>query len=168
MRLRSFLARFRFMGAPGAAVAAVPTDRTGDPAAELAPVLTRLMDVQEEAAEIRARAAEEAAAIMRRAARRAAEMAADAEGRARRAREEAMAAALTEARTEEAALLAAGRSAAERVRRRAGERIPGLADRVAEDALGRLEGGRLDGGRLHGGRLDGEGGTAWAPGGSPE
>ncbi|MFE1409276.1 hypothetical protein ACFW6F_00380 [Streptomyces sp. NPDC058746] len=152
MRLRTLLARFRLMGTPGAAVVAVPADRTGDPAAELAPVLSRLTGVQEQASEIRARARGEADAIVRRAARQAAGIVADAEGRASRVRAEAVAAALTEARREETALLAAGRSAAAQVRRRADERIPGLADRVAEEALG---------------RLDGEGSDAWAPGGSP-
>ncbi|MFB7462928.1 hypothetical protein ACFCZ1_05375 [Streptomyces sp. NPDC056224] len=152
MRLRTFLARFRLMGTPGAAVAAVPADRTGDPAAELAPVLGRLTGVLDEASEIRARAEDEAAALVRRAARQAADIVADAEGRAGRVRAGAAAAALAEARREEIALLAVGRSTAEQVRRRSVERIPGLADRVAGYALG---------------RPDGVGSDEWAPGGSP-
>ncbi|MEV6327840.1 hypothetical protein [Streptomyces sp. NPDC051909] len=152
MRLRSFLARFRRVGAPGAAVVAVPADRAVDPAAELGPVLARLAGVQEEASEIRALAGDEAAALVRTAARRAAEIVADAQEQAVRVRAEAVASALAAARREETALLAAGRSAAERVRARADERIPGLADRVAEYALG---------------RLDTMGSDEWAPGGSP-
>ncbi|MEU3077042.1 hypothetical protein [Streptomyces laurentii] len=152
MRLRTFLARFRLMGAPGAAVVAVPDDRAGDPAAELGPVLSRLTGVQEQASEIRARAGDEAAALLREAARQAADIVADAQEQAGRVRTEAMASALAAARREEIALLAAGRSAAEQVRRRAGERIPGLADRVAGYALG---------------RPDSLGSDAWAPGGSP-
>ncbi|MFF6772903.1 hypothetical protein ACFY8W_04995 [Streptomyces sp. NPDC012637] len=152
MRLRTFLARFRLVGAPGAAVAAVPADRTGDPAAELDPVLARLAGAQEEASEIRARAGDEAAALVREAARQAAGIVADAQEQAGRVRAEAVASALAAARREETALLAAGRSAAEQVRTRAAVRIPGLADRVAEYALG---------------RLDTTGSDEWAPGGSP-
>ncbi|MFJ5830623.1 hypothetical protein [Streptomyces sp. NPDC093089] len=140
------------MGAPGAAVVAVPADRTVDPAAELGPVLSRFTGVQEEASEIRARAGDEAAALVRAAARRAADLVAGAQEQAGRVRAEAVASALVAARREEIALLAAGRSAAEQVRTRAGERIPGLADRVAEYALG---------------RPDGSGSDAWASGGSP-
>ncbi|MGW5419404.1 hypothetical protein [Streptomyces sp. NPDC003943] len=152
MRLRTFLARFRRVATPGAAVAAVPADRTGEPTVELAPVLTRLTGVQDEASEIRAGAAEEAAAVVRRAARQAGDIVADARERTERVRTEAAASASAAARREEIVLLAAGRSAAEQVRRRAGERIPALADRVTEYALG---------------RPDGVGSGAWAPGGSP-
>ncbi|MFE1228509.1 hypothetical protein [Streptomyces sp. NPDC058745] len=114
-------------------------------------MLSRLTGVQEEVPEIRARAGDEAAALVRAAARRASDIVADAQ-QAGRVRAEAVASALVAARREEIALLAAGRSAAEQVRTRAGERIPGLADRVAEYALG---------------RPDSSGSDAWASGGSP-
>ncbi|GAA1331576.1 hypothetical protein GCM10009647_071660 [Streptomyces sanglieri] len=64
MSLRDFLERFRPAGTPGASAAGVPVDRTAERASELEPTLAQLMDVQREAARIRASADEKTAALV--------------------------------------------------------------------------------------------------------
>ncbi|WFR71239.1 hypothetical protein P9209_18700 [Prescottella defluvii] len=63
-RTRDLLRRFRPAGTPGAAASAgVPADRVAELSAELAPVLSRLDEAGQRAAEIRAAAERDAQAI---------------------------------------------------------------------------------------------------------
>ncbi|MGW2183203.1 hypothetical protein ACWCXX_35175 [Streptomyces sp. NPDC001732] len=135
MGLRNFLERFRPAGTPGASATGVPADRTAERTAELEPALARLVDVQREAAQIRASADEAAAAVRRDAAREAAELMAAAREQAPELRRQAAESVLREARRDADALRAAGDRAASAVRRQAGERIPELVDRAVTDAL---------------------------------
>ncbi|MFJ8849700.1 hypothetical protein [Streptomyces sp. NPDC102437] len=135
MSLRDFLERFRPAGTPGPSATGVPADRTAERVAELEPTLTQLMDVQREAARIRASADEAAEAVRRDAAREAAELVAAARAQAPEIRRQAAEPVRRDARRETDALRAAGDRAAATVRRRARQRIPDLVDHAVADAL---------------------------------
>ncbi|MEU3246207.1 MULTISPECIES: hypothetical protein [unclassified Streptomyces] len=143
MSLRDFLERFRPAGTPGAAATGVPADRTAERAAELEPALTRLADVQQEAARIRAAAEQEAEALRQNAAREAARMVDAAREHAPEVRRQAVEPLLREARQEADALRAAGDRTASAIRERAFQRMPHLVDLSVADAL-RLTGGKRD------------------------
>ncbi len=131
--LRDFLDRFRPAGAPGAAArAAVPVDRSGEPEAELVPVLTLLDGEDAECASIVAEARREAGRITGPAREEAAAILGDAERRARAAREQAVQQALAQARAEAAEIVASARREALRSRELAGQRIPVLVSRAAD------------------------------------
>ncbi|MCX4893741.1 hypothetical protein OIC43_04055 [Streptomyces sp. NBC_00825] len=135
MSLRDFLERFRPAGTPGASAAGVPVDRRAERASELEPTLAQLMDVQREAAWIRASADEAAEAVRRDAAREATELVAAARERAPEIRRQAAEPILQDARREADALRAAGDGAASVVRRRARKCMPDLVDHTVADAL---------------------------------
>lgn len=131
-RAREFLERFRPVGTPGAAAAggAVPVDVRAELAAELAPVLAALSDVDQQSHQIRADADDYAR-------RRAAEASATAEALladARRVADEqrlAAAAALTSSADAEAARAReAAEQQADAVRVAAAQRLPELLGRV--------------------------------------
>ncbi|MGK4585292.1 hypothetical protein [Kitasatospora sp. HPMI-4] len=135
MRVRDFLARFRPTGTPGAAATGVPADRAAELAAELGPSLNQLTQAQNEAATIRADAADRAEQVRREAAEQAAELIAQARAGAPKVREEAGAAVRRSVEAEVARLLDAAERSAEQVRRRARERMPALVDRIAAEAF---------------------------------
>lgn len=135
MSLRDFLERFRPAGTPGASAVGVPADRTAERSAELEPTLAQLMDVQREAARIRASADEAAETVRQDAAREATELVAAARERAPEIRRQAAETVLRAARQEADALRAAGDGAASVVRRRARECMPDLVDHAVADAL---------------------------------
>lgn len=135
-RLRDFLTRFRPLGSPGAAATGVPADRAAELEAELAPALAQLTRAQEEVAAIRATAAGEAERIRQEATREAARILDEARARAPQVRADSAVSARHTAEAQAAELLAAAERAAARVRDRAGERMPAMADRVADLALG--------------------------------
>ncbi|MGW9029086.1 hypothetical protein ACWGQ5_34140 [Streptomyces sp. NPDC055722] len=133
--LRDFLARFRPTGAPGAAVTGVPADRAAERAAELAPSLALLTDVQQEAERIRVGAEREAEAVRESAARQAAEIVAAARARAPQLRQETATPFHRAAARQAEDLRAAGEHAASLVREQARKRMPALVDRAVADAL---------------------------------
>ncbi|MEU9045746.1 MULTISPECIES: hypothetical protein [unclassified Kitasatospora] len=136
---RDFLARFRPTGAPGASATGVPADRAAELAAELGPSLDELTEAQEEAAAIRAAAAQEAENMRRTAARRAEEIVAEARHQAPQVREEAASAVRRPAEAEAGGLLAAADRVVTDARRRVAERMPALVDRAAAQALAQAE-----------------------------
>ncbi|MGW2374730.1 MULTISPECIES: hypothetical protein [Kitasatospora] len=134
-RFRDFLARFRPAGTPGAPTVGVPADRAAELAAELEQPLGGLAQAQAEAAAIRAEAAAEAERIRQEAVRNAERIVELAHARALRVRAEAAAVAGHAASARAAELAADAEQAADRIRSRARERMPALADRAAALAL---------------------------------
>ena len=126
-QLRDFLERFRPAGAPGAARAGVPADRSRELEAELSPVLALLEGVDAECARIVAQARHDAGQIIAAARDEAAAGLADADQRARSARDEVMREILAVARAEAAAAVAEAARQASQERELAGQRIPVLA-----------------------------------------
>lgn len=122
--LREALLRFRPVGAPGAPTSgAVPADRAGEQAAELAPVFALLDEAEAEARAVRSQGDADAAAIREEAARRAESIIRDARGRAPAERERAAGAARAQAEADSAALLREAHARAESLRARAGPRV---------------------------------------------
>jgi hypothetical protein len=135
MSLRDFLERFRPAGTPGASATGVPADRMAERAAELAPALARLTDVQQQAAGIRAAAEETAEALRQNAVREAEQVLSDAREQAPEVRRQAAEPLLRAARQETDALRAAGDRTASAIRERARERMPHLVDLAVADAM---------------------------------
>jgi cell division septum initiation protein DivIVA len=135
MSLRDFLERFRPAGTPGASATGVPADRMAERAAELAPALARLTDVQQQAAGIRAAAEETAEALRQNAVREAEQVLSDAREQAPEVRRQAAEPLLRAARQETDALRAAGDGTASAIRERARERMPHLVDLAVADAM---------------------------------
>ncbi|MET7339360.1 hypothetical protein [Nonomuraea sp. NPDC005650] len=133
VRLADFLARFRPSGVPGAAApAGVPADYVADQAEELAPIFSALADIQAACANerdharrradrMRARAHDQAAAIV---------ASAHAEADAERARSSALARQSHDQAVAE--LLREASAAAEGVRRRSAGRMPEMVARVTD------------------------------------
>jgi hypothetical protein len=129
--LRDFLTRFRPAGSPGAAArAGVPADRSGELAAEVAPVLARLDDTEAERERLIAQARREAEQIVA-AARSAAEaIDADAARHAGTVREQAAQRVMAAARNQAARTTQAATQQAAQIRELARQRIPALASRI--------------------------------------
>lgn len=128
---RDFLTRFRPAASPGrAARGGVPTDRSAELRAELAPPLALLERTEAEARTIRQRAAAVAASHRHEAERQAEEIVAEAREEARGVRTRTAEQVLRAAEGEAAALLAEAEREATAVRARARTRRSTLADRV--------------------------------------
>ncbi len=136
--LRDFLSRFRPAGAPGAARAGVPADRSRELQAEVGPVLALLAGVDAECGQIIARARRDAGQITAEALAEAAAIAADAGQRAAAAREEAARQLMASARDEAARAVRDAERQAAQTRERAGQRMPGLVSRTV-DTIRRLQ-----------------------------
>jgi hypothetical protein len=140
-RARDFLARFRPVGTPGAAVSAgVPADRVADASAELEPLFAMLADTEAEADRIRASADQRIAESQRLAAVHAAEMVAQARLRADAERADAAAKARAVADREAAQQLAAAEAQAARVRQSADERMEAQVAEIVAVVRKRLAG----------------------------
>ncbi|MEV5955355.1 hypothetical protein AB0M11_16550 [Streptomyces sp. NPDC051987] len=135
MSLRDFLERFRPTGTPGAAATGVPPDRAAERAAELAPALARLTDVQREADRIRTAGEEAAGTIRREAEREAADIVAAARARALAVRRQAAEPVVQDALREADAVRAAGERAADAVRERGRAGLPPLVEEAVAQAL---------------------------------
>lgn len=131
MAISDLLRRFRFHGVPGApAAAAVPTDRTRDIEAELAPVFAALDHVQRRAIELRATAQGDAARRRSETVRDCRRIVSEARADAGAAQAAAAATCLAQMQRERGALLAAGREEADRTARVAAQRMPDLVDQA--------------------------------------
>lgn len=130
-RTRDFLARFRPVGAPGAAAAAgVPADRAAELSAELQPVLDALADTQQRAMTIRA-AAESAAQRRRRDGQvRVEAVLAAARGQAEAERADRLTRARAEAEGTVSGTVQAALAEASAIEARAAERLPAIVERV--------------------------------------
>jgi len=129
--LRDFLARFRPAGSPGpAARAGVPADRTGELAAEVAPVLARLDDTGAECERLIAQARREAEQIVAAARSAADAIAADAAERAEAVRAQAAQQVLATARKQAARATQAATQQAAQTRELARQRTPALVGRI--------------------------------------
>lgn len=137
--VRGILGRFKPAGAPGPPTgAAVPADRASEHAAELQPLFASLEDTEAEARAIRARAAEESAAVRDAAQRRAEAILNDAVGRAAIEQDRAERQARAAAEQSCAALADQARSSAESLHAHAQARIHGYVDRVVAEFVGAL------------------------------
>ena len=136
--LRDFLSRFRPAGAPGAARAGVPADRSRELEAELSPVLALLAGTDAECGQLIERARRDAARITDQARAQAAAIAAAAGRRAEAAREEAARQAMASAREEAATVVRDAERQAARTRELASQRMPALVS-LAVDTIRRLQ-----------------------------
>ncbi len=140
-RARDFLARFRPVGTPGAAVSAgVPADRVAEASAELEPLFAMLTDTEAEADRIRASADRRIAESHRLAAERAADVLAQARLRADAERADASAHARATADQEAAQQLAAAAAAAARIHQAAEERMDAHVAEIVGVVRDRLAG----------------------------
>ncbi len=136
-QLRDFLSRFRPAGAPGAARAGVPADRSRDLAEEVGPVLALLAGTDAACGQIVARARRDAERVTAGAKAEAAAITADAGRRAAAARDEAARQVMAAARDEAARAVEAARQQAAQTRERAAQRMPALVGRTV-DTIRRL------------------------------
>jgi flagellar biosynthesis/type III secretory pathway protein FliH len=135
-RARDLLARFRPVGAPGAAApAGVPADRGAERERELQPVFAELAATEEEAARIRAAATTDAAARTSAATEQAQAIVESARRDAEAHRAEAAAAVLRQVEQSTSATRAAARHEAEEIAARARERLPDLVARLVDGIL---------------------------------
>jgi len=135
-RIRDVLDRFRPSGAPGAASgAAVPADRAAEQAIELAPVFAALADTQAEVARIRAAGAAGSARRREAAAEVAAQIVARARQRAEAERGDAFTRSPAAAVAAGEELIGQGGRAADEIRRRAADALPGHVAVVIDAAL---------------------------------
>ncbi len=132
-QLRDFLARFRPAGAPGAARAGVPADRSRELEAEVRPVLALLDGTDAERERIIAQARHDAEQITAAARAEAAVIAAEAGQRAEAARDEVARQVMALARDEAAQSVAAARRQARRTRELARQRMPALVSLAVEE-----------------------------------
>jgi hypothetical protein len=140
-RARDFLARFRPVGTPGAAVSAgVPADRVAEASAELEPLFAMLADTEAETDRIRASADQRIAESHRLAAERAADVLAQARLRADAERADAAAEARAVADQEAAQQLAAAAAEAARIRQAAEERMDAQVAEIMGAVRERLAG----------------------------
>ncbi len=138
---QNVLDRFRPAGTPGAAGhPGIPADRSADAAAELAEVLALLDDVQEEAARTRQAATDRAREIRRDAQRQAAEIVAKARDDAESVRAQAEAEALREAGADEDDKRRQTEAEISRLCQRADQGLAHDVDTVAAQARGWLDG----------------------------
>jgi hypothetical protein len=130
--LRDFLTRFRPAGSPGAAAArvGVPADRSGELAAEVAPVLARLDDTAAERERLIAQARRDAEQIVAAARSAADAIAADAAQRAETVREQAAQQVVAAARKQAARTTQVAAQQAAQIRELARQRMPVLVSRV--------------------------------------
>ena len=128
--LRDFLSRFRPAGAPGAARAGVPADRSRELEAELSPVLALLAGTDAECGQLIERARGDAARMTDQARVQAAAIAAAAGRRAEAAREEAARQAMASAREEAATVVRHAERQAARTRELASQRMPALVSQA--------------------------------------
>ena len=129
--LRDFLARFRPAGSPGpAARAGVPADRTGELAAEVAPVLARLDDTGAECERLIAQARREAEQIVAAARSAADAIAADAARRAGTVRERAGQEVVAAARKQSTRTTQVAMQQAAQIRDLARQRTPALVSQI--------------------------------------
>jgi vacuolar-type H+-ATPase subunit H len=130
--LRDFLSRFRPAGAPGAARAGVPADRSSELEAELGPVLALLAGTDAECGQLIDRARQEARQVTAKARAEAAVIAAAAGKRAETMREEAARQAMASAREEAATAVRDAERQAVRTRELARQRRPALVSRAVD------------------------------------
>lgn len=135
--LRDFLARFRPAGAPGAARAGVPADRSAELEAELGPVLALLAGTEAECGRLIEQARRDAARVTDQARAEAAAISAAAGRRAAAAREQAGRQAVAAARDEAAMAAQDAERQAARIREIAAQRMPALVGQ-AVDMIRRL------------------------------
>lgn len=132
---RNFLERFRPVGAPGAAMPqGVPADRVADVAAELAPMLELLDEVQAEAERIRRDGVEQAARLRYDGEEQAAAMVERARTRGKIIEAEAFARAHAEFAAQQADFDSEHAMEIERLRARIAARMPEFVDRVLAQA----------------------------------
>lgn len=137
--LRGFLARFRPAAAPGAAgPRGVPADRLAEHAAELAPLFELLAATEAESARIVDDAERQAAESRNRAEIQAAALLDEARRKTDAARNGPVEAARIRAREEEAAAASEASARADRIRRRAADRLPAVVDRAVTPLLATL------------------------------
>lgn len=138
---RTVLDRFRPAGTPGAAGRpGIPADRSADAAAELTAVLALLDEVQEEAAHTRQAAADRAQEIRRAAHREAADLLAKARDDAEAVRAQSEAEALGEASADEEDMRRRAEAEIAGLRRRAEDRLARDVDAVVGEARAWLDG----------------------------
>ncbi len=130
--LRDFLSRFRPAGAPGAARAGVPADRSRELEAELGPVLALLAGTDAECGQLTDQARREAGQVTAQARVEAAAIAAAAGKRAEAMREEATRQAMAAARDEAATAVRDAERQAARTRELARQRMPALVSRAVD------------------------------------
>lgn len=138
-RARDLLQRFRRAGAPGAAARrGVPEDRNAALSAELEPVLVQLSGSVEQARRIRDEGRAAAEQRRRAAIEQAQSLVSTARGQAEAVRAEAASRIGRTAVREAAADLAGAKNTVSELRRRGAERVPHLADQVADEVRARL------------------------------
>ena len=131
LRARDLLARFRPVGAPGAAApAGVPADRVVELSRELRPVFDELAEVQQQCTDLRSAAAAEASARRDRGAAEARAIVAAARLDAQAQRTDAAARVRQEVERDSALTVAAAEQEAVEIRRRVAERLDDHAARV--------------------------------------
>ena len=134
--LSEILRRFRSHGVPGApSVIAVPADRATEAAHELDPVFAALQPAQRLSREVVSAAESEALRRRARAHEQARQLLEGARSGAAAARAQAAASRLEAGEAECNRVLAEGRLEAERMARRAEERMPALVDQVVSRVL---------------------------------
>ena len=134
--LSEILRRFRSHGVPGApSVIAVPADRATEAAHELDPVFTALQSAQRLSREVVSAAEREAERRRAEAHEQARQLLEDARSGAPAARAQAAASRIEAGEAECSRILAEGRLEAERVARRAEDRMPALVDQVVSRVL---------------------------------
>jgi hypothetical protein len=140
-RVSDFLARFRPVGTPGAAVpAGVPADRVAEASAELEPLFAMLADTEAEADRVHTSADQRIAESHRLAAERAAEVLAQARLRADAERADASARARAIADQEAAQQLAAAAAEAARIHQASDARMDGQVADIVGAVRERLAG----------------------------
>jgi hypothetical protein len=146
-RARDLLERFRPLGAPGpAAPAGVPADRGAELGRELEPVFAALADTLAEAARIRAAGAAEAGGRRARATEQARAVVETARTHADAERAAAAVGLRSRTEAETAATLAAAAREADEITRRVRERLPAQVDRVVAAVRAAVAGPPEDGG----------------------
>jgi hypothetical protein len=139
-RVRDLLYRFRPAGAPGpASAAAVPVDRAGDRAEELAPVLELLVETEDRCSALDGESARDARERREQARQAAHHRLADAESRAQGERADAAAGVAARAAGERARTVESARAEADRLLAQAEERTPEWVDRVVAEVEDRLD-----------------------------
>jgi vacuolar-type H+-ATPase subunit H len=129
--LRDFLTRFRPAGSPGAAArAGVPTDRSGELEAEVAPVLARLDDTEAGGERLIAQARCDAEQTVATARSAAGTIAADAAQRAATVREQVAQQVLAAAREQAARTTRDATQQASQIRELAQQRMPALVSQI--------------------------------------
>jgi hypothetical protein len=146
LRARDLLARFRPVGAPGAAApAGVPADRVAELSRELQPVFEELAEVRQRCVELRAAAAADARARAEQGAARARAIVAEGRLDAEAQRAEAATRVREGAERESAETLIAAEREAVEIRRRLAERLDGHVALVVAALLRTIDAEPVDG-----------------------